>query len=128
MTKTPEQTIDEILTLAAAQFKVAREALAAIGRDGQTEVSSHITDGKTWEVNSRADHKAQRVVLPVFSGAESVDTFHHVLAAQMRVRAGDTLAFDDRVRVVLACSPEFVDQHQWNIGSTIRRHNSTTGS
>jgi hypothetical protein len=34
--------------------------LAAIGRDGKTEVSSQITDGKTWEVNSRADHKAQR--------------------------------------------------------------------
>lgn len=29
MTRTPEQTIDEILTLAAAQFKVARETLSA---------------------------------------------------------------------------------------------------
>ncbi len=29
MSKPPEQTIDEILTLAAAQFKVARETLAA---------------------------------------------------------------------------------------------------
>ena len=26
-----------------------------------------------------ADHETQRVILPIFSGTESVDTFHHVL-------------------------------------------------
>lgn len=34
--------------------------LDGIGRDGRTEVPSMITDGKTWEINSRADHIALR--------------------------------------------------------------------
>lgn len=75
-----------------------------------------------------ADHKTEGVVVPVFSSPESVDAFHHILPTKMRIRTGDTLAFDDRMRIMFACSPEFRDQDKGDVGSTIRNQNSFVGS
>jgi hypothetical protein len=60
------------------------------------------------------------VVLTVFAAGESIDPFNDVLAAQMRVRSGNPLAFDDCMRVMFLLAQKDFEEHQRNIGTPIR--------
>ncbi len=67
-----------------------------------------------------ADHESCRVVCSVLAGPKSPNALLDVFVAQSTCRSGDTLAFNDRVRVVFTIPRENLDQHYGNVGPAIR--------
>ena len=75
-----------------------------------------------------AGHEAGGVVRGVLAAPEAVDAFVDVLAAQIRVVAGDALALDDRVRVVFSETVEDIDRLNRDVGPAIGSQDIATGT
>lgn len=67
-----------------------------------------------------SDHKANSVIESILARSKPVYAFDDIFAAKSCVRASDPLAFDDRMRIMLAVLKENLKPYQWNIGPAVR--------
>ena len=77
-------------------------------------------------------HEARSMACSILADSEPVNSFPHVLPAEVRIAACDPLAFDDRMRIVIIETPEDLEQKNRNVsppsGPTTIRSRTRLGS
>ena len=64
-------------------------------------------------------HEARCMACSILADSKAVNSFPHILPAEIRIAACDPLAFDDRMRIVIFEAPEDLEQKNRNVSPPI---------